>query len=78
LQQTEVDTSKKATLIGHSEGIRIARRIAVYNLDKVRDIVLIVLMGAVVNTLKDLLYFQIVTNPMDYIEKVLDRVTVVL
>ena len=75
MQQTEVNTSKKATLIGHSEGIRIARRIAVYNLDKLRDIVL---MGAFANTLRDLLYFQIVTNPMDYIEKVLDRVTVVL
>jgi predicted esterase len=54
LQQTEVNTNKKATLIGHSEGIMIAPRIAVINSDKVRDIVL---MGAVANTLKDLLYF---------------------
>ncbi|MGE5661765.1 MAG: prolyl oligopeptidase family serine peptidase, partial [Ignavibacteriales bacterium] len=56
--------------IGHSEGTIIAPRIAVDNPDKVRDIVL---MGAVANTLKDLLYFQIVTNPLDYVEKVLDK-----
>ena len=48
----------------------IAPRIAVANPDEVRDIVL---MGAVANTLKDLLYFQIVTNPLDYVEKVLDK-----
>ena len=70
LQQPEVNASKKATLIGHSEGTMIAPRIAVANPDKVRDIVL---MGAVANTLKDLLYFQIVTNPLDYVEKVLDK-----
>jgi uncharacterized protein len=70
LKQPEVNRSKEATLIGHSEGTMIAPRIAVNNPDKVRDIVL---MGAVANTLKSLLYFQIVTNPLDYIEKVLDR-----
>ena len=70
LQQPEVNASKKATLIGHSEGTMIAPRIAVANPDEVRDIVL---MGAVANTLKDLLYFQIVTNPLDYVEKVLDK-----
>ena len=48
----------------------IAPRIAVDNPDKVRNIVL---MGAVANTLKDLLYFQIVTNPLDYVEKILDK-----
>ena len=70
LKQPEVNASKKATLIGHSEGTMIAPRIAVANPEKVRDIVL---MGAVANTLKDLLYFQIVTNPLDYVEKVLDK-----
>ena len=40
LQQPEVNTSKKPTLIGHSEGTIIALRIAVNNPDKVRDIVL--------------------------------------
>jgi pimeloyl-ACP methyl ester carboxylesterase len=70
LQQPEVNATKKATLIGHSEGTMIAPRIAVDNADKVRNIVL---MGAVANTLKDLLYFQIVTNPLDYVEKVLDK-----
>jgi pimeloyl-ACP methyl ester carboxylesterase len=70
LQQPEVNATKRATLIGHSEGTMIAPRIAVDNPDKVKNIVL---MGAVANTLKDLLYFQIVTNPIDYAEKVLDK-----
>jgi uncharacterized protein len=70
LQQPEVNATEKATLIGHSEGTMIAPRIAVDNPDKVRNIVL---MGAVAHTLRDVLYFQIVTNPLDYIEKVLDK-----
>jgi len=67
LQQPEVNATKKVTLIGHSEGTTIAPRIAVDNPDKVRNIVL---MGAVENSLKDLLYFQIVKNPLDYVEKI--------
>ena len=70
LEQPEVNATKKTTLIGHSEGTMIAPRIAVDNPDKVRNIVL---MGAVANKLKDLLYFQIVTNPLDYVDKVLDK-----
>lgn len=70
MQQPEVNATKKATLIGHSEGTMIAPRIAVDNPDKVRNIVL---MGAVANTLRDVLYFQIVINPLDYVEKVSDK-----
>ncbi len=70
LQQPEVNATNKTTLIGHSEGTMIAPRIAVDNPDKVRNIGL---MGAVANKLKDLLYFQIVTNPLDYVDKVLDK-----
>lgn len=70
LQQPEVNATEKATLIGHSEGTMIAPRIAVDNPDKVKNIVL---MGAVAHSLKDLLYFQIVINPLDYVEKILDK-----
>src|SRR6188472_1132592 len=70
LEQPEVNASKKATLIGHSEGTMITPRLAVDNLDKVKNIVL---MGPVANTLPELLYFQIVKNPLDYTEKVLDK-----
>ena len=70
LQQPEVNATKKATLIGHSEGTMIAPRVAVDNPDKVRNIIL---MGPVANTLPEGLYFQIVKNPLDYVEKVLDR-----
>ena len=70
LQQPEVNATKKVTLIGHSEGTMIAPRIAADNPDKVRNIVL---MGAVVNSLKDLLYFQIVKNPLDYVDKNLNK-----
>ena len=48
----------------------IAPRVAVDNPDKVRNMIL---MGPVANTLPELLYFQIVKNPLDYVEKVLDR-----
>jgi uncharacterized protein len=69
LQQLEVNATKKATLIGHSEGTMIAPRVAVDNPDKVNDIVL---MGAVAHSMRGVLYFQIVENPLRYVEKVLD------
>ena len=50
LQQPEVNATKKATLIGHSEGTMIAPRVAVDNPDKVRNIIL---MGPVANTLPE-------------------------
>jgi len=52
------ENSSDLDRFGHSEGTMIAPRIAVDSPDKVRNIVL---MGAVANTLKDLLYFQIVS-----------------
>jgi uncharacterized protein len=70
LQQPEVNATKKVTLIGHSEGTMLAPRVAVDNQDKVKNIILI---GPVANTLPEGLYFQIVKNPLDYAEKVLDR-----
>lgn len=70
LEQPEVNASKKATLIGHSEGTMIAPRVAIDNPDKVKNIVL---MGPVANTLPELLYFQIVKNPLEYTEKVLNK-----
>jgi predicted esterase len=70
LEQPEVNASKKATLIGHSEGTMIAPRVAVGNPDKVKNIIL---MGPVANTLPELLYFQIVNNPLAYAEKVLNK-----
>jgi pimeloyl-ACP methyl ester carboxylesterase len=70
LEQPEVNATKKATIVGHSEGTMIAPRIAVDSPDKVKNIVL---MGAVAHNLKDLLYFQIVLNPLHYVEKVLDK-----
>ena len=47
----------------------IAPRVAVDNPDKVNDIVL---MGESLTDMRDLLYFQIVENPLRYVEKVLD------
>ena len=70
LEQPEVNASKKATLIGHSEGTMISPRVAVDNPDKIKNIIL---MGPVANTLPELLYFQIVKNPLDYAEKVLNK-----
>ena len=70
LQQPEVNATNKVTLIGHSEGTMLAPRVAVDHPDKVRNIIL---MGPVANTLPELLYFQIVKNPLDYAEKVLNR-----
>ena len=70
LQQPQVNSTEKVTLIGHSEGTMITPRIAVDNPDKVRNIVL---MGAVADSLKDLLYFQIVKNPLDYVKNNLNK-----
>jgi len=69
IQQPEVDPSK-ITIIGHSEGSMIAPRIAIDNATKVKNIVL---MGVVAQNLRDLQYYQIVTTPLLYAEKVLDH-----
>jgi len=69
LQQPEVNASKKATLIGHSEGTNFPPRIAADNPDKVRNIVL---MAPVAEKWTDIIYFQEVANPILYAEKTLD------
>jgi uncharacterized protein len=70
LQQPEVNATKKATLIGHSEGTNIPPRVAVDKPDKVRNIVL---MAPVAEKWSDIIYFQEVAHPLLYAEKVLDR-----
>src|SRR6476620_2171077 len=70
LQQPEVNATKKAILIGHSEGTNITPRVAVDNPDKVRNIVL---MAPVAEKWRDMIYNQEVTHPLLYAEKVLDR-----
>ena len=70
LQQPEVNATKKATLIGHSEGTTIPPRVAVDNPDKVANIVL---MAPVAEKWIDLLYSQEVAYPVRYAESVLDK-----
>jgi pimeloyl-ACP methyl ester carboxylesterase len=69
ISQPEVDPTK-ITIIGHSEGTIITPRIAIDNTTKVKNIVL---MGAVAQNLSDILYFQVVSIPLLYAEKVLDH-----
>jgi alpha-beta hydrolase superfamily lysophospholipase len=69
IQQPEVD-SNHVTLVGHSEGTMIAPRVAIDNPGKVDNIVL---MGAVAQNTRELLYFQVVTNRVLYAQQVLDH-----
>ncbi|HYF98722.1 MAG TPA: alpha/beta fold hydrolase [Candidatus Saccharimonadales bacterium] len=68
IQQPEVDANH-VTLIGHSEGTIIVPRVAMDNPEKVDNIVL---MGSVAQNLRELLYFQLVTNRILYTQQVLD------
>jgi len=70
LQQPEVNATKKAILIGHSEGTNFPPRIAADNHDKVRNIVL---MAPVAEKWTDIIYFQEVAKPILYAENVLGR-----
>lgn len=71
LQQPEVNATKKATLIGHSEGTNFPPRVAVDNPDKVRNIVL---MSPVAGKwLTDVIYYQEVAKPLLYAENILDK-----
>ncbi|MGB7634415.1 MAG: alpha/beta fold hydrolase [Nitrososphaeraceae archaeon] len=70
LQQPEVNATKKATLIGHSEGTNFPPRVAADNPDKVRNIVL---MAPVAEKWTDIIYFQEVANPLLYAENILDK-----
>jgi uncharacterized protein len=72
IKQPEVDPSK-ITIIGHSEGAMIAPRIVIENNNATIKIKNIVLMGAVAQNLKELVYFQVVTKPILYAEKALDH-----
>ena len=65
LEQPEVNATKKATLIGHSEGTNIPPRVAVDNPDKVKNIVL---MAPVAEKWTDIIYFQEVAKPLLYAE----------
>ena len=70
LQQPEVNATKKATLIGHSEGTNFPPRLAADNPDKVRNIVL---MSPVAEKWTDIIYFQEVAKPLLYAENILDK-----
>jgi len=69
IQQPEVDANH-VTVIGHSEGTVYAPRIAMDNPGKVDKIVL---MGAVAQNLRELIYFQEVTRQVLYAQQVLDH-----
>jgi hypothetical protein len=67
LQQPEVNATKKATLIGHSEGTTIVPRVAVENPDKVKNVIL---MGPLAqNAINDVQYYQEVEAPYFYAHK---------
>ena len=76
-KQPEVDPSR-ITIIGHSEGTMIAPRVAIdsnntNNNSTTPRVPNIVLMGAVAQNLRDLLYLQVVGIPLLYSQKVLDH-----
>jgi uncharacterized protein len=69
IKQPEVDP-QEITIIGHSEGTLIAPRVAIDNATKVKNIVL---MDVFAQNARDGLYFQRVSIPLLYAEKVLDH-----
>jgi alpha-beta hydrolase superfamily lysophospholipase len=69
MNQPEVD-GNKITVLGHSEGTVISPRLAIDNPNKVKNIVL---MGTPAQNMSDILYFQTVTLPISYAQKVLDK-----
>ena len=69
MNQPEVD-GNKITVLGHSEGAVISPRLAIDNPNKVKNIVL---MGTPAQNMSDILYFQTVTLPISYAQKVLDK-----
>ena len=69
INQPEVDANK-ITVLGHSEGTLISPRLAIDNPNKVKNIVL---MGTAAQNMSDILYFQTVTLPISYAQKVLDK-----
>lgn len=71
LQQPEVNATKKATLIGHSEGTNFPPRVAVDNPDKVRNIVLMSPVAG--NWRTGIIYYQEVAKPLLYAQNILDK-----
>lgn len=69
IQQPEVDANR-ITVLGHSEGATIAPRVVIDNPGKVKNVVL---MAAVAQNLRDLLYFQLVTREVNYAQQNLDH-----
>ena len=69
MNQPEVDVNK-ITVLGHSEGTVISPRLAIDNPDKVNNVVL---MGALAQNMSEILYFQTITLPISYAQKVLDK-----
>ena len=69
MNQPEVD-SNRITVLGHSEGTAITPRVAIDNPNKVKNIVL---MGALAQNASEMLYFQRVSLPILYAQKVLDK-----
>jgi pimeloyl-ACP methyl ester carboxylesterase len=68
-QQPEVNPNK-ITILGHSEGTMIAPIIAIDNPTKVSNIVLV---SAVAQNLREMMYFQDIYLPLLYAESVLDH-----
>jgi uncharacterized protein len=69
VQQPEVNPNY-ITILGHSEGTMIAPIVAIDNPTKIKNIVL---MGAVAQNLREMLYFQDIYLPLLYAESVLDH-----
>ncbi|HZC20765.1 MAG TPA: alpha/beta fold hydrolase, partial [Nitrososphaeraceae archaeon] len=69
VNQPEVDANK-ITVLGHSEGTAISPIVAIDNPSKVKNTVL---MGALAQNMSEILYFQTVTLPISYAQKVLDK-----
>ena len=69
MHQPEVDPDR-VSILGHSEGIIIAPRVAIDNSTKVKNIVLL---GTVAQNGLDLEYYQDVVLPVEYATQVLDK-----
>jgi alpha-beta hydrolase superfamily lysophospholipase len=69
INQPEVDANK-ITILGHSEGTAISPIVAIDNPGEVKNIVL---MAALAQNMSEILYFQTVTLPISYAQKVLDK-----
>ena len=69
VHQPEVDAND-VSVVGHSEATMITPRIAIDNPGKVDNVVL---MASIAINMSDLVYFQGVTNPVNYAQQILDH-----